>query len=221
MNKFKNIIIKHKVIIGKIIFSLIFVGIALLKLFNKWFDSKADITFLGIIIIALLPWLSGYLKSIEAFGVKAEFLPNSKKEELDKEADKIIKSKENITNDNESTKTKNELEVNIGTDDIINSTNDPLEKLVLIRYEIEKSLREIYISKYGNEKYLNNIRKLSDELCRKEIIDKSVRNLIFDLLPVLNKAVHSEISIKEYDNVLWIVDKGILIIDYLNTIKNM
>lgn len=206
----------------KIIFSLIFVAIAVLKLFNVWFDARIDMTFLGLIIISLLPWMSGYFKSIEAFGVKAEFISDSKKEELDKEADKVIKSNEIMINKSENieiTKNFNAIS-NSKVSDVLNYTNNPLEKMVLIRYEIEKALRQICDIKFGDRKNFKSIKIITDELCRKNVIEKEVRNLILDLIPMLNKAVHSDLSIKEYDDVLWVIDKGMLIIAYLNTVQD-
>ena len=57
----------------KLLFSIVFIGLAILKIFFDWFNTRIDITVISLVLLAFLPWLSEYLKSIEAFGIKAEF----------------------------------------------------------------------------------------------------------------------------------------------------
>lgn len=207
---------KNKQMILKIFFSSIFLGMAILKLINKWFESKVDITFISLILISFLPWLSGYLKSVEAFGIKAEFIPKAKKEEIDKVAEKVVElNKETIKGSKNQLVGSSSKLNSLKDDDIIAGINDPIVKMVVIRYEIEKSLKDLCSINFENRKNLQNIRSMADELCKHKIITADAHNLIFDLMPVLNSAVHANITIKEYDNVMWIIDKGIVLIDYL------
>lgn len=206
----------------KILFSFVFIVLAILKILSNWFNARIDITIISLVLLAFLPWLSDYLRSIEAFGVKAEFVSESEKKKLDKEANKVIEDNKNIINENKSIEiTKN---VNNISDekmiDTINNIDAPLEKMVLIRHEIEKCLRDICNRTFGNKTYFKNIRSMADELYENDIILLEVRNLIYDLIPILNKAVHADISIKEYGDIKWVIDKGMLIVNYLNMVQN-
>lgn len=213
----------RKKIIFKIIFSFVFVGLVILKLVSEWFNTRIDMTIISLIIISFFPWISEYLKSIEAFGVKAEFISESKKEKIDKEANKVIKDNKDImTSKNASieiTKNINNLP-DVKMMDTLNNIEDPLEKMVLIRYEIEKILRDICSKNFDNGTYFKNIRSMTDVLCKKNIIVSGARNLILDLIPFLNKAVHADVTIKEYNNVKWVIEKGMLIIAYLNMVQD-
>lgn len=208
-------------IIFKTVFSSFFFIIAILKVSWEWFYYRMDITFVGIILIAFLPWFSEYLKSIEAFGVKAEFISDKEKEKIDKEANRIIENNQNITKEYKNIniiKNVNKIPRQEKITYTINSIEDPIERLVLIRHEIEKYLRNICEAYFNSYIYFKNIKSMADELYEDNIISPEVRNLIFDLMPVLNRAVHADLKIKEYDNIKWVEEKGILVIIYLEMI---
>ncbi len=206
----------------KLLFSIVFIGLAILKIFFDWFNTRIDITVISLVLLAFLPWLSEYLKSIEAFGIKAEFPSDLEKEKIDKEANKVIEDNKELINESKSIEiTKNINKISeIKMIDTINSIDDPVEKMVLIRYETEKSLRDICNKAFNEKVYFKNIRSMADELYEDNIIASEVRNLIYDLMPILNKAVHADISIKDYNDIKWVIDKGMLILDYLNMVQN-
>lgn len=206
----------------KILFSIVFIGLAILKISFDWFNTRIDITIIGLVLLAFLPWLSEYLKSIEAFGIKAEFPSDLEKEKIDKEANKVIEDNKELINESKSIEiTKNINKISeIKMIDTINSIDDPVEKMVLIRYETEKGLRDICNKAFNEKVYFKNIRSMADELYEDNIIASEVKNLIYDLMPILNKAVHADTSIKDYNDIKWIIDKGMLILDYLNMVQN-
>src|SRR5699024_214083 len=89
-----------------------------------------------------------YVKSLEAFGIKTELVSSYKKEEIEKNSSKLnIEEKEIIKTDVKIDKTKpigsEENPFVIESINSIQQSKDNIEKLVLIRYGIEKELKTL------------------------------------------------------------------------------
>lgn len=196
----------------KIIFSCTFLMLGILRIFFDWFQKRIDVTTIALFLIAFLPWLARYLKSLEAFGIKASFnIPEEKKKKIDKMTEKIENSNKKIKEKEE----KKRLDL---IDDIY-EFSDENTRFVLIRYEIERELK-ILCNKNGIDSFRMNMRYLVDSLCKKDAISNDIANLIFDILPYLNNAVHSN-NVKMNPNDLeWVNEKGISIIMYLRSLSN-
>lgn len=206
----------------KFIFSGTFITLAILMICFEWFKSRIDVTIIALFVIAFLPWLAKYVKSLEAFGIKTELVSSDKKEEIEKNSSKLnIEEKEIIKTDVKIDKTKpigsEENPFVIESINSIQQSKDIIEKLVLIRYGIEKELKTL--CKNNNLQYSKQSIRNIVEILRKNIILKdNVCNLILDLLPILNKAVHSDISNINEEDLQWVIDKGIAILIYLEII---
>ena len=111
-----------------------------------WFRERIDATVITLFVIAFLPWLAKYVKSLEAFGIKTELVSSDKKEEMEQNSSKLnVEEKEVIKTDIKIDKTKpigsEENPFVIESINSIHESKDIVEKLVLIRYGIEKELK--------------------------------------------------------------------------------
>ncbi len=221
MNKLRkiwNILMENKDTVFKIIFSATFVLLAILMVFIDWFKNRIDFTIISLIMIAYLPWVVKYIKRLEAFGVKADLVTEEKKEEINKNIEKISP---NITNINISNSNQNDIIDNtklITFESInsINEINDTIQKLVLLRYQIENILKKLCTKEKIDS--FRNIRDMSKKLYDKKILKKYEVNLINDLLPVLNKAVHADLN--QLYEVDWVISNGIALLAQLENIYN-
>ena len=212
--------------IFKVIFSSTFIILAILMICFDWFKSRIDGTVIALFVIAFLPWLAKYVKSLEAFGIKTELVDSREKEKINREMDNITKEviDEDKMIDKKIKINKNEplgSEKNpiiIESIESISRTNDPVEKMMLIRYELEKKIKAL--CRINNiQTYNQSIRYIVEKLRKEKIIKNNVANLILDLLPMLNRAVHSEIYNVNYKDLEWIINKGSDLITYLEIIS--
>ena len=133
--------------ISRYIISLSFVILALLMIFSNWFQERINSRVIALLIIAYTPWLSKYIKSFEGFGVKAELINEEQKKEIDAKVKEIkeikLDKKKMVANDVEIDKTKpigsKKNPFIIESLVAIENIDDPVQKLVLIRYEMEKN----------------------------------------------------------------------------------
>ncbi len=194
----------------KIVFSSAFIILAFLIICFDWFRDRIDNRVIALILISFIPWIVKYLKSFEAFGVKAELLSNYKKEELNDEAIKIkLKNKNN----------KDVVNKNLLEDEIYNSiyaTADYMEKLVLTKFEIEKYLK-ILCNKNDIDSFRGNIRSVLKVLNNRGIVDSSFETLVNEILPVLNRAAHYDINDINERDLNWIMETSEIIINYLKS----
>lgn len=206
----------------KFFFSGTFITLAILMICFDWFRERIDATVITLFVIAFLPWLAKYVKSLEAFGIKTELVSSNKKEEMEQNSSKLnVEEKEVIKTDIKIDKTKP-----IGSEEnpfviesiySIHESKDIVEKLVLIRYGIEKELK--LLCKNNNLQYSRqSIRNIVDILRKNNVLKNNACNLILDLLPILNKAVHSDISNINEDDLQWVIDKGVEILIHLEII---
>ena len=212
--------------IFKFIFSGVFIIIAMLMIFFNWFRNRINSTIIILLIIAFIPWLVNYIKSLEAFGMKVDLLSNEKKDKIDEEIEKISKNaikEEKIISSNTIIDKNQPIgsEKNpllIESMELIARTSNPVEKMVLIRYEIEKEIK--ILCRVNNiQTYQQSIRKMIEELRKNKIIDNIVANLLLDIWPVLNKAVHSEIKNIDANDIDWVIDKGSALVMHLEIIS--
>ena len=97
-------------------------------------------------------------------------------------------------------------------------TNNVLDKMVLIRYEIEKNLK--ILCRVNNiQTYERTIKEMVKNLKDSKIIKGNVADLLLEILPMLNKAVHSDINKIELDDLDWIIDKGSALVMHLEIIS--
>lgn len=210
----------------KYVFSFTFICIAFLMIFCDWFRDRIDTRIIALFIIAYVPWLTKYIKTFEGFGIKTELINEEKKQDIDKEMDKIS---------NKSMNSKNKIDKDIKIDksapigseknplliesmEVIARTSNKIEKMVLIRYEIEKELK--ILCRINNiQTCQNTIRNMIDNLRKNKILDNRVCNLLLDILPLLNKAVHSEIKNIDDKDIEWIIDKGSALVMHLEIIS--
>lgn len=194
----------------KIIFSCTFIILGILKISNDWFQKRIDATVIAIFLISFLPWIARYLKSLEAFGVKADFaIPDNKKKKVEETIEKI------------ENKPKNNINININENEVINDIyelSDKNTRLVLIRYEIEKQLK-VLCNKNGIDSFRMSIKYLVDNLRQKKVITSDMANLILDILPILNNAVHSNNFTIYPNDFEWVNEKGIKLIVYLKLLS--
>ena len=132
----------------KYVFSAAFGILATLMILFDWFKTRIDGTIITIILIAFLPWLIKYVKSLEAFGMKIDLIPEEKKNKINKEIQEIKKDSINekkIIDPNSIIDKKKPIgseknPILIESMESIARTNNVLDKMVLIRYEIEKNI---------------------------------------------------------------------------------
>ena len=221
MNNKRNmwkILLENKDTVFKIIFSTTFLLLAILMVFIDWFKNRIDFTIISLIMIAYLPWVVKYVKRLEAFGVKADLITEEKKEEINKNIEKIYPNitNINISNSNQNNVVDNTKLITFESINSINEVNDTIQKLVLLRYQIENILKKL--CKKEKIDSFRNIRDMSKKLYDKKILKKYEVNLINDLLPVLNKAVHADLN--QLYEVDWVISNGIALLAQLETIYN-
>lgn len=214
----KNFIKKN---IFKIIFSIIFFIFAILYLFSKYFNSRIDTIFIFLMLLGFLPWLAKYIKSIEAFGIKSELVSDDKKEKIDEELSEIHSDS---VDGNEFANYRNNV-INNNLNNIFDynslvSVTDSISKLVLCRVEIENKLKLICKNNGISYNKKDSLRSIVYLLRKKEVLVRDVANVMLDLLPILNDAVHSNVN-SNYSDLEWVIDKCEYIIDYLNFLLNV
>lgn len=191
------------------IFATTFTVLGVLKVLCDDISDRIDIIVIMLFVIAYLPWLSKYLKKLELYGLKVDFnIPDNDKSKMDKIAEKIDVTINNNINNNE----RNSYQV----DDIYRLSDDN-SRLVLIRYEIEKELKRLCM-KNNIINYPRNIRGLCKTLSNEKIISNESANLILDLLPILNNAVHSNNTNYNTPDFDWVSDMGVKMIIYLRSL---
>lgn len=210
----------------KFFFSGTFVILALLMICFDCFREKIDATVITLFVIAFLPWLVRYVKSFEGFGIKTELVAYEEKEKIEKAMDKLSSTssqEDNIVNKNiviDKTKPigSEENPLLIESIDAIEKTINPIEKMVLIRYEIEKELK--ILCRINNlQTSQRTIRQMIRDLRENKILDNVVSNLLLDIFPILNKAVHADIDNTDFADLEWIIEKGTALVMHLEIIS--
>ena len=139
-----------------------------------WPDLVIDMVTLSLIVIAILPWLSPVLRSLELpGGVKIEF------RDMEKAIENIYKAGLLSTESEKGYEHSFQLV----------SEEDPALALAGLRIEIEKRLREIAkMSDIPGDK--KGAGQLLKKLTKKRILTNEERSALGDLINLLNRAVH-------------------------------
>lgn len=160
---------------------------------------KIDEIALILLVLAGIPWFAPFLKSVELFGAKLET-------RLEETAKKVEDSGL-VGVDREPQKQKRHI---YAFESVIG--NDPNLVLASLRVEIESRLRKIARSRNIKADKVP-LRKLTDELIKKEVLSVNEVASIKDLLPLLNRAVHGESFDKRAAD--WALDFGPRLLDAL------
>lgn len=191
----------------KILTSLIFVAIFLIRLFKP--DINIDNTSIVLLLLALAPWFIQYIKTLEINGVgKVELVNTTKKKEIEQ---KVDNAGINELLPNEKS--------NIRYTFYNLRYNDPKLALAGLRIEIENSLRKIAVQNDIDDNY-KGIGKMTETLSQHQLIDNDERSLISDITGILNKAVHSQIQEYNDDSIDWVFDMGLKILNFLEQKKD-
>lgn len=181
--------------IFKFVFSFVFFTIALLMIFSDWFSSRINNTIIVVILLGFLPWFIKYVSTLEAFGMKIDLISEEKKNRINKEIMEIEKqNNKNKINDivnNKELCSKN----NIGNDnnpiliesmETIARTSDVIEKLILIKYELDKNI--MILCRVNNiQTYQRTIIEMINDLSNKKIVDEKAINLLLEIIPELDR----------------------------------
>lgn len=176
--------------IYKIIFSIIFILLLILKIF---FNKNIDNTTIIIVILIFIPWIIEMFSEIEIPNIIKFSLKKKEKEELEKNAldvEKVL-SKHNI-----------EKQDNIY---MVYIDDDPKFALAKIRMQIEELLRKICNKNSIAIDRRSGIAAIAEILISKEKITHQEYALIKDLIGILNRAVHSNLNrtdIESYNSVI-------------------
>lgn len=208
---------KDKVLWFKIIFTFTFLELSIFVVVSDWAKEHIDNKSIILLLIAFLPWLIKYIKTLEIFGLKAELISEKKMQEVDKIMEPITNKEIDIIMNECEDKGIKEKDNNIIHCDIISSVlnaEDPISKLVLGRYELEKIIRKL-IEK-NKLSMATSINQMVRDLYHKNHISNKEYELITELLPILNKAVHSDMKNVDEEQIKWIVNKIIRILEHLD-----
>lgn len=189
----------------KIIFTLIFLLLALSISIFPWAKENIDNKVLFLIIFSLMPWFN--IRTLEIFGFgKVELVSKEEKEQTEKIIDNIKEDKfKNIKN----------LETDIIS--MINLIPEPRFKLVAIRVELERFLNEI-AEKHNIKRQIPN-KNLAQLLFDDQIIGKNDYELIRVLWPILNRAVHSDIQKIDFSEMIWAITTGTFLLERIELIS--
>ncbi len=171
-----------------------------------WPNLPIDHVTLGLVILAILPWITSLIESAELpGGIKIKF----------KDIEEAVKTAENIDID----KTDTTVERPLSYLDVF--PQDPNLAMVALRIEIENKLRELARLSGIKEQY--PLRKLFDALLKARVLDFSSINSFHEIISVGNRAAHGakidpNVSSWVYEN----ADKFLYFIDrIINQKKKM
>ena len=177
--------------IFKFIFSLTFFLLAILVAIIPWFKNNIDSKVIALIIIGFIPWILKYVKSIEAFGMKAEIFTEKEKNETEKI---VLQNEEQINKKLEQVNLENKKKKLLFHKENIN----PIEQVVNIRIQIEQGLKNM-VEAYGMDSSLD-IRTNVEKLKSKDLLGDSRIDLIKATLNIINIVLHKGIdSVSEED----------------------
>jgi hypothetical protein len=152
---------------------LIAVAALLLLIFDTFIKSLSAVA-LGLLVVALSPWLIRFMKTLEMPGIKVEF-----REQLEK-----------VTERAKDAGLLSEPDTEVEEAEVAYNT-DPTLALAGLRIGLEQRLREL-AAVSGFKGRRRSIVHLISVLSNMEVLDREEASVIADLLPLLNKAVHSE-----------------------------
>ena len=155
----------------RVMISFISVGVILGRMLFP--SVKIDSITLGLLIVAILPWLSSLIESAEfPGGWKIKF----------RDIRKAVETANTIDFETSSLNRKEPLSyLNV-------FEQDPNLGLVALRIEIEKRVREL-AKKYNIEEQ-QSLRRILNALMQKDVLESSTISGLNDLIAVGNRAAH-------------------------------
>ena len=169
----------------KVSLSIAAIGAIIMRLI--WPDMKIDIVTLGLVIVAALPWLSAILESAKfPGGWEVKFRD-------------VQKAAAQVTGTAESQTVTHPEPAYLAI-----AAQDPNLALVGLRIEIEKRLRDL-AAKHGMSDQ-QPIRRIFDDLRRRQVIDPEALSGLDELIMAGNRAAHGarvEASVAQ-----WAIDYG-------------
>ncbi|MBQ3559201.1 MAG: hypothetical protein IJA07_06810 [Agathobacter sp.] len=186
----------------KIFISLMFIGLFVVRI--KHPELNIDAISIILLVLAMFPWYSKYIKALELNGIgKVELVSDKEKEELEEKAAKLVvpdkSEKENLAE-------KYSFYALRYTD----------MKLALagLRIEIERELKQI-AERNGIKNSIMSLGKLTELLSQRELITRNEYALIRDIIVVLNKAVHSQLDDYKIKDFEWVFEIGLDVLESL------
>jgi hypothetical protein len=189
-------------VLFKILMSLVFVAVFIIRIINP--DIKIDTTSIILLVLAAVPWFIEKIKSFEINGVgKIELLNKEQKTELESKATEagLLPASSRYKGDIQYTFYKLRYE-------------DPKLALAGLRIEIENSLRKIAEKNSVDVPY-GGIVKLIGVLSQRELISTNERSIIMEIIGILNRAVHGQLSEYDSNSFDWVFDLGLGILNSL------
>ena len=195
-----------------LVVKLLFSGLAISLLFLDLYCDNVNATYLTILflLVAIIPWITN-LKSLEIFNLgKLEWFSKEKQEEIEHVAGNLPQT--SLKWHSNESQSENEMMF------LKYEGNVPLI-LAQLRITLESKLLKL-CEIYHIEIDKQGVYKMATMLNNRHIIDNNQYNLIRDLLPIMNAAVHGRISTEQGYNNAWVLniaDKLLNSIDF--TIK--
>jgi len=175
-----------------------FVALGLIVLHILKPGIAIDSITLGLLVIAIIPWLTPLFKSLQfPGGVKIEYQDLENSEKQMKKAGLFSKKK-----DIKSQK----------FDFVPSPDDDPTLALAWLRIEIEKRLREL--AKMNKLPEDRGITMNLFSLHERRIFNEEEKNALFDLIKILGNAIHG-VSIDQ-DATEWAIEVGPLLLKGLD-----
>ncbi len=151
--------------------SLISIGVIITRLI--WPNLNIDYMTLGLLIIAVLPWLTSIIESAEfPGGWKIKF----------RDIEEAARIAENIPIEPKEKEEKESLSY------LDISEQDPNLAMVALRIEIEKKVRELS-RKYQIQEQ-QSLRRMLDQLLKKNVLEYTTINGLNELIAAGNRAAH-------------------------------
>ena len=168
-------------------------------------ELNIDNTSVILLILMMVPWFIQFIKSLEINGIgKVELIDKRQREELEKKATDagLLKSTGVATANTDYSFYNLRYE-------------DPKLALAGLRIELEDSLRKI-AKKHRLDVSRSGIIKMTDLLKQHQLIDYNECLIIYDIVGILNKAVHSQLTEYESESFDLIFELGVNILASLN-----
>ena len=188
-----------KSLLFRLLISVLFLVLFALKVFLR--VVEIDFIDLSILVLAFLPWIIDHVASLEINGVgKVELINKKERDNLEQYAEDGKEKNNEKETPEYSFSNLRYVDTKLG--------------LAGMRIEIEKTLKDIASH---NQLNIQNptIKKLTDVLFQHQLISSKERAVIFDLVGILNRAVHNDISEYQINDLDWAWDLGIQLLNSL------
>ncbi len=201
----------------KVLFTVIFASLAILVTFFDWGKENITTMTTTLTILSFFPWIVKYIKSIEAYGVKANFeITKEEESKLEGEFNNLATNTRNMKQFR-SLKNNEELEemkaIYDNSSQIISGAEETISKLILSKYELKKVI--LLLAKKYKIRHGGSLILLARKLEEKKIISHEEYTLINEMLKIWDKAMSHDINKIDNRQLTWINDKFMEIIELL------